>query len=129
MVKDLFSTQASEYAKFRPAYPHSLVNEIVSLCAMHNLAWDAGTGNGQFAVLLSNYFARVVGTDISAKQIANAALRPNVEYRMTDSTTTDFQDGTVDLVTVAQAEALFVFVRAYTSEKKKQHLCQRNRRG
>lgn len=112
-MKDLFSAQASEYAKFRPAYPPAMVHEIASLCTAHQLAWDAGTGNGQFAVMLSKYFNRVVGTDISEKQLANAIQKPNVEYYVNDSTSTYFAAQTVDLVTVAQAVHWFNFEKFY----------------
>lgn len=112
-MKDLFSTQASEYAKFRPAYPPALIHEIVSLCSDHQVAWDAGTGNGQFAVLLAGYFEKVIASDISEKQLANATQKPNIEYKINDSTQTDFADHSVDLVTVAQAVHWFNFEKFY----------------
>jgi SAM-dependent methyltransferase len=117
-VKDLFSTQSSEYAKFRPAYPPALASDIASLCTTHQLAWDAGTGNGQFAVMLSKYFERVVGTDISEKQLANATRKANIEYEINDSTATHFFDHSVDLVTVAQAVHWFDFEKFYAEVKR-----------
>jgi len=36
------------------------------------LAWDCATGNGQAPVELANVFDRVIATDASEKQIANA---------------------------------------------------------
>lgn len=112
-MKDLFSAQSSEYAKFRPAYPPALVHDIVSLCTAHELAWDAGTGNGQFAVMLSKYFERVVGTDISEKQLTNATRKANIEYEINDSTATHFSRHSVDLITVAQAVHWFNFEKFY----------------
>lgn len=112
-MKDLFSTQSNEYAKFRPTYPPALIQEIISLCPSLNLAWDAGTGNGQFANLLSPYFARVVATDISEKQLANAVRKPNIEYSVSDSLHIHIADHHADLVTVAQAVHWFKFDEFY----------------
>lgn len=117
-MKDLFSTQSSEYAKFRPTYPPALMQEIISICPSLNLAWDAGTGNGQFANLLSHYFARVVATDISEKQLANAVQKPNIEYSISDSTTVSIADHHCDLVTVAQAVHWFKFEEFYTEVRR-----------
>jgi len=117
-LKDLFSTQSSEYAKFRPTYPAELVEEISSLCASHDLAWDAGTGNGQLAVMLAEHFTRVTGTDISEKQLANAAKKSNVDYSISDSGTTAFSNHSVDLVTVAQAVHWFDFDAFYAEVKR-----------
>lgn len=112
-MKDLFSTQSNEYAKFRPTYPPALIQEIISLCPSLNLAWDAGTGNGQFANLLSPNFARVVATDISEKQLANAVQKPNIEYSISDSLHINIVDHHADLVTVAQAVHWFKFDEFY----------------
>lgn len=117
-MKDLFSTQSNEYAKFRPTYPPALIQEIISLCPSLNLAWDAGTGNGQFANLLSPYFARVVATDISEKQLANAVQKPNIEYSISDSTTVNIADHHCDLVTVAQAVHWFNFDKFYAEVRR-----------
>ncbi len=46
------------------------------------LAWDAGCGNGQATAALAQRFARVIGTDPSANQIAEAEPRANIEYRV-----------------------------------------------
>jgi len=112
-MKDLFSTQSNEYAKFRPTYPPALIQEIISICPSLNLAWDAGTGNGQFANLLAPYFTRVVATDISEKQLANAVLKPNIEYSLSDSLHIHIADHHADLVTVAQAVHWFKFDEFY----------------
>ena len=66
------------------------------------LAWDCGTGNGQAAAGLVERFARVVATDPSATQIANARPQPRVEYRVA-MYDTGLEAGSVQLVTAAQA--------------------------
>src|SRR2546425_8944646 len=44
------------------------------------LAWDAGCGSGQLSVLLADRFARVIATDASPEQIAQATPHRKVQY-------------------------------------------------
>ena len=67
MSKDLFSTQAGDYAKYRPSYPAALIEYIIGFVAERKHAWDCATGNGQAAVLLSPWFEKVTATDSSEK--------------------------------------------------------------
>ena len=67
------------------------------------LAWDCATGNGQAAVELAHVFDRVIATDASEKQIANAEPREQVEYRVAPAEQSHLQSGAFDLVLVAQA--------------------------
>ncbi|HTO74391.1 MAG TPA: methyltransferase domain-containing protein, partial [Gemmatimonadales bacterium] len=62
-----------------------------------------GAGNGQASVPLAEYYTRVLATDVSAKQIANATPHPRVEYRTAPAEESGLPDHSVDLVTVAQA--------------------------
>ena len=101
--KDLFSTQATDYARYRPHYPLALFRHLSGRCAAHELAWDCGTGNGQAAVALAPYFAKVIGTDPSEKQLAEAAAHEKVEYRKAPAEASGLEEGSVDLITVAQA--------------------------
>ena len=101
--KDLFSGQSSDYAKFRPRYPHELFAYLSSLCVKRERAWDCGTGSGQAAVALTNFFDRVVATDPSEKQLANAERNPRIEYHPATAEHSGLPDRSVDLVTVAQA--------------------------
>jgi SAM-dependent methyltransferase len=101
--KDLFSTQAADYARYRPRYPDALFDYLASVAPSRGLAWDVGTGNGQAAVELARRFGRVVATDPSEKQISAAAARPNIEYRVASAEASGFEDGCADLITAAQA--------------------------
>jgi SAM-dependent methyltransferase len=101
--KDLFSAQASDYAKFRPHYPKALFEWVASLPPARDVAVDVGTGNGQAAVEIAAFFARVIGVDPSAQQIASATAAPKVEYRIGTADATGVDAATADLVTVAQA--------------------------
>jgi ubiquinone/menaquinone biosynthesis C-methylase UbiE len=103
MAKDLFSTQSDLYAKYRPTYPKELFEYIISFVNKRDMAWDCATGNGQAASVLSNYFKKVVATDISAAQIEKAIKKDNIEYISCPAESTPFEENTFDLVTVAQA--------------------------
>lgn len=101
--KDLFSTQASDYVRYRPHYPAALFRELSKACANHDLVWDCGTGNGQAAVSLAAHFKKVIATDPSEKQLAEAVAHEKVEYRKAAAEKSGLEDSSVDLITVAQA--------------------------
>jgi SAM-dependent methyltransferase len=101
--KDHFSETAASYAQFRPRYPERLMDWLAGVAPGRALAWDAATGNGQAALVLADRFARVVATDASAEQIANAPPHPRVEYRVARAEAGGLDAETCDLVTVAQA--------------------------
>ena len=54
---------------------------IADRCAHHDLAWDAGCGNGQLSVKLAARFAHVIATEPSRSQLDAAEQHPRVEYR------------------------------------------------
>lgn len=101
--KDYFSDVARAYAEFRPKYPDALFHYLAGLPADHRLAWDCACGNGQATIGLATHFGQVIGTDASAAQIANAEPHANVEYRVAPADASGLADGSVNLVTVAQA--------------------------
>jgi SAM-dependent methyltransferase len=105
--KDHFSTHAAGYATYRPTYPTALVDYLASLAPSLDVALDCGCGTGQLAVLLAARFNRVVATDASAQQIANAEHRDGVEYRVAPASISGLPDASVDLITVAQAAHWF----------------------
>jgi ubiquinone/menaquinone biosynthesis C-methylase UbiE len=101
--KDHFSKQAADYAIFRPGYPQELFDYLGSLAPSRQLAWDCGTGSGQAAVGLATAFDRVIATDASEKQIANAQPHEEVEYRVAAAENSGIESDTIDLIMVAQA--------------------------
>ena len=101
--KDHFSAGASEYAQFRPGYPDALFAWLAAQCPANGLGWDVATGSGQAASGVARYFRQVVASDASAAQLANAQLHPAVEYRCEQAERSSLADGSVDLITVAQA--------------------------
>jgi SAM-dependent methyltransferase len=111
--KDHFSKQAADYAKFRPRYPHEMFEYLGSLAPRRQLAWDCGTGNGQAAVGLAAVFYRVIATDASEKQIANAQSHERVEYRVARAEKSDLESASIDLIMVVQALHWFDLDRFY----------------
>ncbi|MEX2593981.1 MAG: class I SAM-dependent methyltransferase [Anditalea sp.] len=112
-MKDNFSTQSDKYAKFRPAYPRELYDFLLSLVPGTQKAWDCGTGNGQVAQELANFFHQVFATDISQEQIKNAPPNGKIVYSVQKAENTSFPDNTFDLITVAQAIHWFDFNEFY----------------
>jgi len=102
-MKDLFSTQSSDYARFRPTYPPALFAWLAEVAPARDTAVDVGTGNGQAAVALAAHFGRVVALDPSAAQLASATPHPHVEYRCAPAEDTGLPGASADLLAVAQA--------------------------
>lgn len=101
--KDHFSGHADAYARFRPTYPPELFDWLAGVSPARDRAWDCATGNGQAAVELARHFAEVIATDASEKQIRSAFPHPRVHYHVAPAEAPRIGDGTVDLLTVAQA--------------------------
>jgi SAM-dependent methyltransferase len=101
--KDLFSQQAKEYAKYRPTYPKELFSYLSSIVPDHEMVWDCGTGNGQAALALADYFSHIIATDPSQLQLQQAVKNPKVDYRICSAEKTDLVAHTISLITVAQA--------------------------
>lgn len=108
-MKDYFSSLSDKYALYRPTYPQAIYDFIYPLLKDNATAWDCGTGNGQIAQELANYFTNVYATDISQAQLDNAIKLPNIHYSLQPAESTNFDDNSFDLVTVAQAVHWFNF--------------------
>lgn len=111
--KDHFSKQSDIYFKYRPSYPTELYVYLSSLTETHELAWDCGTGNGQAAVSLTQYFQQVYATDPSEQQINNAIPNPRIVYKVEKAESCSLPDHAADLITVAQALHWFDFDQFY----------------
>ncbi|WP_424493517.1 class I SAM-dependent methyltransferase [Salinimicrobium sp. GXAS 041] len=113
-MKDNFSTRSNDYAKFRPGYPQEMFHFLSRQLSAKERAWDCGTGNGQVAGKLADFFREVYGTDISVNQLMNAQNKPNIHYSKQKAEKTNFPDAFFDLVTVAQAVHWFDFNEFYS---------------
>jgi Methyltransferase domain len=107
--KDLFSNDSKQYAAFRPTYPKELFDFIFNHVTNFDVAWDCATGNGQAAKELASRFKKVCATDISEKQLENAAQRDTIIYSVSRAEKTSFLPNSFDLITVAQAVHWFDF--------------------
>jgi SAM-dependent methyltransferase len=116
--KDHFSVQAADYARYRPDYPQELYDFILLNVHSSDAAWDCGTGNGQVAVELANYFEDVMATDPSANQIANAMQVENVTYRVASAEASGLPSQYFDVITVGQAIHWFNFEAFYTEVRR-----------
>lgn len=113
-MKDNFSTKSADYAKFRPTYPAALFEYLKTITSKKEVAWDCGTGNGQVAGELANFFRKVYATDISENQLKNAVKKKNIVYSNQPAEKTGFEDDIFDLICVAQAIHWFNFDRFYS---------------
>jgi len=116
--KDYFSKQAADYGKFRPWYPQDLFRWLGSIAPANGLAWDCATGSGQAAIALAEVFERIIATDASEKQIANAERHKRVEYRVATAEKSGLESGSVDLITVAQALHWFELETFYSEVRR-----------
>jgi SAM-dependent methyltransferase len=82
------------------------------------LAWDCATGNGQAAVELAQVFERVIATDASEKQVANAERHPRIEYRVATAENSGLESDSADLITVAQALHWFDLEKFYAEVRR-----------
>src|SRR5476651_160086 len=108
-VQDNFSAGAADYATFRPASPDEIYDFLYTHVSNFGTAWDCGTGNGQVAARLAERFDHVYGTDISEQQLGLAVKKDNITYRTERAESTSLADGSIDLITVAQAIHWFDF--------------------
>lgn len=107
VFKDHFSSNAAKYAAHRPTYPTALVDFLTEVAPERNLALDCGCGTGQLSVLLASRFKRVIATDASPQQIANATPHQGIEYRTAPAEDSGLPDRSADLVTAGQAAHWF----------------------
>lgn len=107
--KDHFSRFAKTYAKGRLRYPPELFSYLSSLTKEHELAWDCGTGNGQAAIGLKEYYKKITATDPSAPQIENCTPDPKIMYLVEPAEHPSLSTGSADIVTVGVALHWFNF--------------------
>ena len=116
--KDHFSGVAPAYAAHRPTYPPAVVDYLADQLTRREVAWDAGCGSGQLSSLLPARFARVIATDPSADQIAQARAHSGVEYRQASAEASGLEAGSVDLAVAAQAAHWFDLPRYYAEVRR-----------
>jgi SAM-dependent methyltransferase len=105
--KDHFSLQSEAYRRFRPEYPAALFDWLASVAPGPGLAIDVATGNGQAAIALASRFDKVIATEPSASQLAQAPAHPRVQFRREAAESISAAHGSADLVVAAQAAHWF----------------------
>jgi len=116
--EDHFSELASIYSKYRPNYPRKLFEYLAGICKQHQQAWDCGTGNGQAAVSLTEFFDSVFATDASKEQLEQASKHPKIIFKNEPAEKVSLDDNSTDLVTVAAAVHWFSFENFYSEVKR-----------
>ncbi|XP_059462251.1 uncharacterized protein LOC132191320 [Corylus avellana] len=123
-MAELFLNQAENYADGRPIYPQELFQFIASKTPSQDLAWDAGTGNGQAARSLAEMYKNVIATDTSPKQLSLAPRLPNIRYQQTPPTMSIAEvernvaaESSIDVVTIAVALHWFDLPNFYQQVK------------
>lgn len=101
--RDHFSASSPGYARFRPGYPGALFDWIAGESPATGRVWDCATGTGQAAVGLAGRFDRVVATDASAAQLAEATRHPRIGYVRSLAESSGLAGRSMDAVVVAQA--------------------------
>ncbi len=115
---DHFAKVAAAYAGFRPTYPVALFEWLAEIAPARELAWDCACGSGQASADLAGHFTRVVATDASRAQVEAALQHPRVEFRVAPAESSGLPDGSVDLITVAQALHWFPLERFYAEVRR-----------
>lgn len=100
---DHFSTQAADYAQYRPTYPPALFDWLSGLSDQHDLALDVACGSGQAAAALVGHFRQVIGSEPSFSQLQHAEQRPGLQYVCATAEQLPFRKEAFDLISVAQA--------------------------
>jgi SAM-dependent methyltransferase len=115
---DFFSGRAKDYAEFRPTYPRALGEWLARQAPARDLAWDCGTGSGQAAGVLAEWFSRVHATDPSESQLRSAQPHPKIEYHVGREASSGLEPGSVSLVTAAQAVHWFDLPAFWTEARR-----------
>lgn len=113
-----FDAGGAEYAQFRPHYPADLVGILTETAPGRTLAVDVGCGSGQLTVALAEGFESVLGLDPSESQLTHALTHERVTYRVAPAEQLPVADGSVDLVTAAQAAHWFDLPRFYAEVRR-----------
>jgi ubiquinone/menaquinone biosynthesis C-methylase UbiE len=116
---------ADAYQNARPSYPSAWFTKLAARAGQHKSAWDVGTGNGQAAIGLAEYFEKVTATDINEAQLKRAVKHERISYHHTPTTMSEDQmvalvggDNSVDLIVAAQAVHYFDLAPFYNVAKR-----------
>lgn len=120
---DRFATVSTDYGKFRPMYPISLLqylsDQFASICA-HGGTWiDVGCGTGIFTRQMADRLPdtmRVIGLEPSEpmrEQARHGSARANIDYRLGSAEALPIADASACAVSAATAAHWFDRPRFY----------------
>jgi SAM-dependent methyltransferase len=115
---DHFSSVSAAYSAFRPRYPAALIDYFASLAPLRRIAWDCGAGSGQATADIARRFDFVVGTDLSADQLARALKDPSVGWAACAAERAAIRSDAIDAIAVAQALHWFAHDAFYEEVKR-----------
>ncbi|KAJ3695036.1 hypothetical protein LUZ60_000413 [Juncus effusus] len=106
----VYDNEAEQYAKRRPTYPKEWFSMLSSLTPEHHRVWDAGTGSGQAALTIAEFYDEVIATDVCESLIEQAVKHPKIRYFHTPISISEEEmvamlggDNSVDLIISATA--------------------------
>jgi SAM-dependent methyltransferase len=105
-----FVGTADAYATYRPPYPATLLDDLLSRAGVgHAALLDLASGPGRIALDLAARFDRVLAVDLEPEMIAVARRRArqrgiaNVEWRVGRAEDLALEPGSYDLITIGEA--------------------------
>jgi ubiquinone/menaquinone biosynthesis C-methylase UbiE len=109
--RDLFKGTAADYDRFRPRYPESLLNHLLTRTGLETggRMLDLACGTGQIAFDLAHHFAIVCAVDQEPDAITFAERKAerlgvvNIDFRIADAETLDAGSTPFDLVAIGNA--------------------------
>lgn len=107
--KTRFSNRVEQYVRFRPSYPPTLIDVLVSRCGLDlaPVVADVGSGTGLLTELFLKRGFRVIGVEPNRemREAGEALLSEYPRFQSVDATAeaTTLPDASVDLVTAGQA--------------------------
>ncbi|CAF1009666.1 unnamed protein product [Adineta ricciae] len=113
---------AARYAATRPSYPPVFMKKIIDFLSIKykgtfDYAADVGCGSGQSTELLSPYFKKVYGYDVSENQVREARAKnkiSNIEYKVSSNNAIPHEKQSLCLITAAQAAHWFDLKQFYS---------------
>jgi trans-aconitate methyltransferase len=100
-----FGLSHHAYRQFRPAYPDEVYTRVLlALDPPHARAVDLGAGTGLVCAVLTRHFAHVTAVEHDPEMATHIhALAPSVEIMLASAERAEFEPGSLDLVTCANA--------------------------
>jgi len=109
--RDLYKGTAADYDRYRPRYPASLLDDLLSRTALEpgGRLLDVACGTGQITFDLAGHFSEVCAIDQEPETVEFATRKAaelnvtNIEFRVADAEDFSIGDEHVDLVSIGNA--------------------------